>query len=184
MLAIALGLAIAEPHAHSAERSALPVDVQVDLLSKVLPYDKAFSARVEDGLTIGVVFVPKDDVSLLAKDAVVTQLEKYARGARYRVKVVEIPEDLLPKTDGVDILWLCAGVDVPAALVEMQRTRALGVTADEAAVQAGVPLGLLIRGQRPKVGVNRLSAERLGVVFDARLLGLAEIVEGPAISKQ
>lgn len=156
----------------------------MDLLSKVLPYDKAFSERLKNGLTIGVVFVPKDDVSLLAKDAVVTQLEKYARIARYPVTVVEVPEDLLPKTEGVDVLWLCADTNVPAALEEMQRSGALGVTADEAAVEAGVPLGLLIRGQRPRVAVNRASAERLGVVFDARLLGLAEIIEGPAVPKQ
>lgn len=179
MLAIALGLVIAEPRAR-AEQAALPVDVQVDLLSKVLPYDKSYAGRIANGLTIGVVFVPQDDVSLLAKDSVVTQLEKYARIARYPVKVEEIPEDLLSKTDGVDVLWLCAGVSVAVALVEMKRAGALGVTADEAAVEAGVPLGLLVRGQRPRVAVNRASAERLGVVFDARLLGLAEIIEGPA----
>lgn len=154
----------------------------MDLLSKVLPYDKAFTKRVENGLTIGVVFVPKDDVSLLAKDAVVAQLEKYARVARYKVKVVEIPEDLLPTTEGVDVLWLCAGANIAGALEQIQRSGALGVTADEAAVMAGVPLGLLIRGQRPRVAVNRASAERLGVVFDARLLRLAEIIEGPAVT--
>lgn len=176
-----IGLMAMAPRVH-ADPPALPIDVQVDLFSKVLPYDKGFPERKANGLTVAVVFVPKDDASRLAKDSVLSHLQAYARIARHPVKTLEVPEDLLPKTDGIDVVWLCSGVDVEAVLLQLERTGALGVTAEESAVEAGIPLGLLIRGQRPRVAVNLASAERLGVRFDARLLRLAEIVGASDVS--
>lgn len=175
-LAIAVTL-LGSVRAH-AEDGVLPAAVVADLVRKVAPYERGHAKRIEDGFSVAVVFAPESDSSRAEKDLVTRSLEERLAGAR----VIAVPLSILGKEPGVDLIVVCEGIPVQeaASIAAELGVLAIGLRPEHVAVESGLAMGLVARGGKPKILVNMKAAERGRLAIDARLLGLAELVDEPS----
>ena len=162
-----------------ADGAQVPMPIQVAILVKVLSYDHALAARAKEGLTVGVVFSPKVDDSREAKDAFVRAFKEAPRLVGGKpVELVEVPEDLVEAEakKGVDVLYLCGGVDVAKAITLGKELDLVSFAPDRGAVESGVVLGLVPRNGKPKLLINVPASLDAGMRLDPQILGLAELV--------
>lgn len=153
--------------------------IQVAILIKVLAYDHALAPRAKEGLILGVVFAPKSDDSREGKDAFVRAFKEAPRlVAGKAVEIVEVPEDLLEveAKKGVDVLYLCDGIDLTAAIAVGKAHDLVSFAPDRSAVESGVVLGLVPRNGKPKLLINVGASVEAGMRLDPQILGLAELV--------
>ena len=62
----------------SAQAMAVPADLQVPLLLKILTYDRQLEAKAGSDLVIGIVHDPSDRESAKAADEIASTLYKFA----------------------------------------------------------------------------------------------------------
>jgi len=186
-----LALALLAGPARAEE--ALPPRNQALLLLRVLAYDRGLRARVGESATIGVAFRPGDEPSEAARDAMVLALKQAAESfsvAGLPVRITAVPwgkggpAPRLP-TDRLAALYVAPGLEAEAAVIaRATRERlVLTFTPARASVDAGLSIGLLYRGTKAGLVVNRSGVRAEGADLDSALLAIAEVVEGGAIPR-
>jgi hypothetical protein len=188
-LAAAL-LAVALLAGHARAEEALPARNQALLLLRVLAYDRALRGRAGEAATIGVAFRPGDGPSESARDAMVLELKRAAESfsvAGLPVRIVAIPwarggpAPHLP-ADRLVALYVAPGLEAEAAAIarETRARQVLTFTMLRPSVEAGLSVGLVNRGSRAGLLLNRTAARAEGADLDSALLAIAEVVEGSA----
>lgn len=168
-----------------AQEMALPPETQVSLLTRVLPFDRQFRARVGDELVIGVIYQRRYRESLNASSAVEEALNGHTRidGLPVRVVRIELTDVALLsesiETSDIDVLYVAPlRAQSLARITAITRTlRVLTFTGVPTYVDDGVAVGVTIRGQRPQILINLEAATAEGAHFSSELLKLARIVE-------
>jgi hypothetical protein len=75
-------------------------------------------------------------------------------------------------------IYLAEGVKPDAEILQLAtRHRALTVAAGREAAESGATLAFVLKGDRVGLAVNRTSAEREQVRFDAALLRMADVLD-------
>ncbi len=167
-----------------AAGQALPADIQVSLLSKILTFDRRLE-RYGPDLTLGILYQPSIPESVRLARAVSDAarrirpddptskplrpvLTPYASDAELRAQIQQ---------QGIEILYIAPLRAVPLRrlLEQAHEAGVLTVSADPDLIQAGVAVGLEDRGPHPGVSIGLGSARRAGSDFDSRLLRLAHV---------
>ena len=73
----ALALALL-PRPGRGQGMAIPAEMQMTLIFKILTYDRQFEAKAGSDLIIGIVYDPSDPASRAATDEVVSTLYKFS----------------------------------------------------------------------------------------------------------
>jgi hypothetical protein len=184
---LALGLALAAALPSLAQDMALAPDRQIQLLLKVLTYDRRFAEKAGGALNVGIVYSPSDAESAKAAEEISSVLYKmqdktvkqlplnyflveYSTGANLESAV---------KSRKISLLYMAPGTS--RAVSEVTRVaRALGVTTATGVpdyVRRGVSVGIGVRQDKPEILIN-LPASRLeGCEFDASLLRIATVIK-------
>jgi hypothetical protein len=160
---------------------------QAALLLRVLPYDRNFPNRVEDTLTIAVVYRERNlksetygiDVAMALKD-----LARTVRPRNVPVRVVSIgyssPEEFeaIIGQHRTAALYLCPGLnDVMESISETaRRYKVLSFSGREADIRESASVGLLRRGTRPALLVNLRTSLAEGADLEPELLALSEVI--------
>lgn len=176
--AVAIG-ATAFP-ARAAEQ--VPAPLQVAILVKVLVYDRTIATRSRDGLKLGVVFDPDLESSTKARDEFIKAFNETPRkvGDKIVIELVQITQSKLAEEAGkLDILYVADGADVTKVVEVAKKEHLITFASDRGAVEDGVVLGLVPRGDKPKLLINVGASVASGMELDPQVLRLAELVRSP-----
>jgi hypothetical protein len=180
-----LGLGLAAGSAR-AESMAVPAELQVKLIFKVLTYDRQLEARSGGDLVVGIVHDPRDRDASLAADQVASNLYKFrdktVKSLPIRYFLIEYtgPRDLegFVRQKGVNLLYLTPGsAKFVCEVVRISRAqRVTTVTGVPEYVRQGVSVGIGSRQDRPQLLVNLPGSRAEGSEFDASFLRLATVI--------
>lgn len=167
-----------------AEDVVAPVDLQLNLLSKIVTYDRNFERHGLD-VVVGVVYQKRFRTSLEMKDQVLEAAKKIdlkmLNEKPCRLVTIDVESQKLEtavEQDSVDILILTQLrafdlKDVTSLCREREITSFSLLSKD---VHQGVALGVGIKGERPEILINNSAARAEGADFSSNLLKLSTIV--------
>jgi uncharacterized protein DUF4154 len=166
-----------------AQTMTVEADRQVQILMKVLTYDRQFEAKAGPMLTIGIVYVAADPDSVKAADQIGTTLKGYSdkpiKKIPFTFKMIEYTTpaavEQKVKAEGIDLLYVAPGntknlVDLIRISQQHKITTATGVLDY---VGKGVAIGVGIERDKPRIHINVASSKSEGSEFDASLLQIA-----------
>lgn len=170
-----------------AEDERLPVKLRVAILFKALSYDQNLEKRCGGELRIGVIGLESDTGSM---EIVRETVDEIRANAIHRVNGLPIHVEALGidrvaavkaavEQKNLNALYLGPGLagKMPGILRFARREKILVMSGEPGHVQAGVALGVVQRGRKPKIQIRTGAAKAQGAVFDARLLRLGEIIK-------
>lgn len=186
MLGVSLAMLLSHGSAVEAQEVAVPVDVQVPLMAKILGFDRKLDEHSKDDVVLGVLYQGRfrmsvsvaqevqDAVKRLAPDAVV--------GRRMRSVAIDLDEtpDLgaTLTRHGVTVLYVTPlrAADLAAISVTSRTAGVTTMTGVPSYVETGLAIGIGMRGTRPEIVINLVASRAEGADLNAQLLKLARIV--------
>ncbi|HEV8132322.1 MAG TPA: YfiR family protein [Acidobacteriota bacterium] len=169
----------------AADEMAVPADLQVPLILKVLTYDRNFEERAQNELKIGIVYTG-NAASLKAKNEVMGVLEKFSgktiRKLPIKYVLVEFTSqrdlESATKTLHMNVLYIAPGnaQNLDALLKVSQANQIITTTGVPTYVDQGVAVGIGIRQDKPQILINLGGSKREGSEFDASLLRIASVI--------
>jgi hypothetical protein len=172
--------------ATAAEVMAVPMDLQVPLILKILVYDRNFGEREQSAVNIGVVYVPGDPASLRARDELMRALDrvsdKTVKGLPIRYTSLEFTSDtdveaaVLARR--ISVLYIAPGNGANLEQLRRlsERNQVMTVTGIPDYVNRGAAVGIGLRQDKPEILINLASARSAGGEFDASLLRIARVI--------
>jgi hypothetical protein len=169
----------------SAQDMAVPVDVQVPLLAKILGFDRTLPGGPSDEVVLGVLFQGKyrtsANVAAEVRDAI--NRSQQSIGGR-PVRMVGIDLDETPNLEAsltrlhVTVLYVTPlrAIDLQALTTTTRASRIPTVTGVPEYVETGLGIGIGIKGERPEIVINLGASRAEGADLNAQLLKLARIV--------
>jgi hypothetical protein len=184
---VALAIPLAAGLRTAAQDTTLAPDRLVQLLLKVLTYDRRFAEKAGGALNVGIVYSPSDAASAKATEEISSALfkmkDKTVKQVPLQYFLVEYSTgtnlESAVKSRKISLLYVAPGT--ARAVPEVIRVaRALGVTTATAVpdyVRKGIAVGIGVRQDKPEILIN-LPASRLeGCEFDASLLRIATVIK-------
>jgi hypothetical protein len=180
---VALALFVGAPASAAAQEMAVPVDLQIPLLIKILSFDRNLGDRT---VVLGVLYQRKyrasANVANEVRDAV-KRLPRESAGGR-PVRAVPIDLDDTPslasalERHGVTVLYVAPlrSADLRALAAATRSSQVITVTGVPAYVETGLAIGVGVRGERPEIVINLVASRAEGADLGAQLLKLARIV--------
>lgn len=168
-----------------AEDLIVPARVQAALVGKVASFDRNFSARVKERVTIAVVSKSSNSDSERAAAQLLGAFREVG-------PIASLPHEELrvPWTDAHSLAALCAerkvaivyltpGFDkeTVAIVKALEVSRVLTVAGTLSYIKEGLVLGFDLVSGRPKLVINLASAKRQGIAFDSSFLAIARVVQ-------
>lgn len=163
-----------------AEADEVPATLQVAILVKVLVYDRTLATRARDGLRLAVIFDPASDSSRRSRDEFVKAFNETPRTiAGKQIELLELAEEKLEASaPNIDIVYVSGGSDIGKVVALAKKHHMITFASSRDAVEAGVVLGLVPRGDKPKLLINVGASVASGMELDPQVLRLAELVRG------
>jgi hypothetical protein len=171
----------------NAQDMMVPIDIQVPLFLKILSFDRNFTARAGDEVVVGVVYQKKFRNSVNVKDEVMDVITKSPIKDIQNIPVRFVPVEL-EEGSVLDSVFTAGELDI----IYVTPLRALGmdvitrwsrqlhittITGVEDYVEAGLAVGIGIKGDKPQIIINLPAAREEGMNFTSQLLKLARILE-------
>lgn len=178
-----LPLVLLLPLPSVAQTMTVEADRQVQILLKVLTYDRQFEAKAGQRLKIGIVYVSSDDASRKAADEIGTTLKSYADKPIKKIPFSFVmiayttpgAVEQTIKAEGIGLLYVAPGntkhlADLVRISQQHKITTATGVLDY---VTKGIAIGVGIERDKPRIHINLASCKSEGSEFDASLLQIA-----------
>jgi hypothetical protein len=177
-----MGLALAT----TSIAADLAANNQAVFLLRVLAYDRNLRSRAGDTVNIAVVFRDGNDMSVGAKNDLLSGLDKLGD-----VRVSDLPfrATPVPFTSPGDLdnvigstraaaVYVCPGLEGSVGpITDVTRRRsALTFSGVESMVRASLSVGLVARSGKPAILVNLAASKAEGADLDPALLRLAEVL--------
>jgi uncharacterized protein DUF4154 len=173
--------------AQEADQMAVPAELQVPLLLKVLTYDRNFESKTRVELTVGIVYEPGDPASVKAKNEVADMLGSVAGKTvkKLRIKYVLLenrgrPSELeaAARSQGVSLFYLAPGLRNLDELIRFSQANHITTTTGvRRYVERGVAVGIGLRQDKPEILINLPASRSEGSEFDASLLRIATVMK-------
>jgi hypothetical protein len=176
-------LALCTPRLSDAQASAVPAELQAELLSKLASYDRKFAARAGDTVRVLILVKPdspKSQVSAAEMRGALAQLERIG-GLPHIEGIVpyQDPDAVASRcrSEHVAVVYLTPGFDddIPRLAAALNGVDVLTLAAVPDYVPQGVVLGFDIESGRPKLLINLEQAKRQNVNFPADVLRLMRV---------
>lgn len=170
----------------SAVEMEVPIEIQIPLFLKILPFDRNLKNRVGDEIVLGIVYQEKFRKSLNVK----TQLENFLEKSKEN-KIDDVPfryvlinlsrlsefKAILAR-EKVDIVYI---TPLRAIAVEtlVSHCRSMGITSltgVPAYCELGIAISIGTKGESPIIIINLPGARSEGADFSSRLLKLARVI--------
>ncbi len=168
-----------------ADEMAVPADLQVPLILKVLTYDRNFDEKAQNELKIGIVYTG-NAASQKAKNEVIGVLEKFSGKTIRKLPIKYLPIEFTSqrdlensaKTNRMNVLYIAPGnaQNLDVLLKVSQANQIITTTGVPTYVDQGVAVGIGIRQDKPQILINLGSSKKEGSEFDASLLRIASVI--------
>lgn len=169
----------------ASQEMKVPMDLQVQLLMKILSFDRNLKTRVGTELVIGIIYQSKFSFSYNAKEEFLASVNRLPQKEIESIPIRVVPINIEDETkiDGailnndVDILYLTplSTVDVNKISEICQAKKILTIAGIPDYVESGIAVSLGIKGTKPKIIINLPAAQAEGSDFSSRLLNLADV---------
>lgn len=171
------------PRAGHAEETAVPAELQAELIAKLTAYDRNFPARAGDAVRILVVVKPGDVRSKLSAAAMQLAFSRLDRigGLPHQEKIVqyETADGLakLCRANRAAVVYITPGFDagVEDIRTSLRGVDVLSVAAVAEYVPRGVVLGFELLSGKPRISLNLEQAKQQNVNFKADALSLMKV---------
>ncbi len=162
-----------------ARAAEVPVGTQVELLAKILSYDRNLESRVDGALRVMVL--ERVGSTSTGLDS---QLEAMGKEMGYPVQISHVElqdaESLAKACDSgePDIALVTDGLGQSVAMVAsvLANRDVVSVSLDPDDVKSGIVIGFDLIESRPKILINLPQARKQNVDFSASLLTLAQVI--------
>ena len=164
----------------------VPIDVQVELISKILTFNRSLSPRNGDTIVVAIlyqkIFRPSNTTKTDFLNFTDSGKLRVFGGLPYRVLALEITSTLreIASTmlDLIDVLYVTPlrSVDMNDLKTMTRRKQILTVTGVPEYVEEGLALGIDMKGQKPQILINLPAAKAEGADFSSGLLNLARVI--------
>jgi hypothetical protein len=180
---LALAAFLTSESAQSDELT-VPIDLQVDLLDRVVRFERNYAAR--GGAPALVVLVAKvsETASVRAAALASASITKIgnlgARRASVTTHSFSSPAVLRSACHDADVVYLMPGfsrAELQAIALTFAESSVLTVGVSSADVESGAALGFELEGSKPRIVVNLRQARTQRLDFNAQLLRLARVLQ-------
>ena len=185
--AIAILLCTLFPYEHRAQAksSTAPSVVQAQIITRILPYDRAFEQKVKREVVIVLVQRPDDPESASAVQQMQNALkdvgEVRGRALKVRVLSYSTPSALAAslRGEGAHVAYIAPGLlrEVPLIAQALAGSGVLSFAANEPCVPEGIVLGVEIADGKPRMSINLRQARTQKIEFPAAILKLAKVYQ-------
>jgi hypothetical protein len=181
----ALGLVLLGTRADAAEEPAVPPRIQVELLTKVVAYDRNFVSRANGRVRIFILTKSRRSESVRVAAQMQSALSSLATVANlpHEERIVEYtgagPLAEVCKSQHPTIVIVTPGFadDISSLRAALTGADVLTVSCVADYVQYGVVLGFDLVSSKPKMLLNLLQARRQHVAFSPDVLRLMRVYE-------
>lgn len=162
--------------------TTVPVDLQIDLLRKIVKFERGFSGRVGGQVKVVVVVGGSDGertASQLGKalENVPDFAGKPAKVIVYKYTAAPALKSLVA-SEGAQVVYLTPGLEAELATIAsvFEGVPTITVTTDGDQVEKGAVLGFELASARPKIVLNLAQAKKQGLDFSSDLFRLARLI--------
>ncbi len=167
-------------------QATVPPDLQASIIARMLGYDRALKARVGPGVEVGVVFKASDAASSKVQADIVKAFKALEMPKVQGLPITCVAHAFKDATslgdwasrDSIDVLYITPGLDAEMdAIRGVARDKKLvTISPVRALVEHGLALGVVIKGDTPRILVNMPVAQTAGMDLDPKLLQLSEVI--------
>jgi len=169
-----------------AQEIQVPIRMQVPIFLKILAFDRHLKEKAGDEVVLCVLYQQKYMRSNMAKDEIVSELEKLGdlriQGLPVRYVALNFKDrgSLEKAVDemGIDVFYVTPlrAVELSEITAVARKKKVLTFSTIPEYVESGLSVGLGVRGEKPRIVVNLRAAEAEGAAFSSRLLRLAHTI--------
>lgn len=166
-----------------AEQPTAPAAVQAEILTRILPYERAFESRVKGRVVVALVQKPGDaesassvqqmrkalsDIGTVRNHPLSTVVLTYAGAAKLSADC---------RSEGANVVFLSPGMAGETGAIGNSLTGSgiLSFAAVEFYVPGGIVLGVAVVDGKPRISINLAQAKAQAVEFPASILKLAKV---------
>jgi hypothetical protein len=167
-----------------ADELSVPIELQVNLLDRVVRFERNYAARGDAPALVVVVTKGDETASLRAAalaSAAITKIRSLgARPASVATHRFSSPAALRSASHNVDLVYLMPGfnrADLQAIAASFVDSSVLTVSVSSADAENGVALAFELEGSKPRIVVNLRQARTQRLDFNAQLLRLARVLQ-------
>ena len=174
------------PPTFSAQEVRVPIEVQFELFSKILIFDRNLQSRVDGEIVFGIVYQSHYRPSVEAAETLRDLLHRIPgeglAGLPVRTVMIDleksIPLDQAIEINGLNILYVppLRAFDVKTISTISRARKILTLTGVPAYSHSDLSVSVDSLGGRPQVLVNLTAATAEGCDFSSKLLNLATVV--------
>jgi hypothetical protein len=184
LVAAAAALVTADPAFATAEDPRVPIELQVELLTRIVRYERTYMAETTPARVV-VVTRSRDLLSSRAGAELVARIRREERvgGRAVSVSLHEFTSaralGAAVDRDAIDIVYLTPGLggEVAAIAAALDGRNVLTVAAVGGDVDRGAVVGFELVSSRPRIAVNLTRARAQRLRFNAQFLRLVRVVE-------
>jgi hypothetical protein len=183
-VAVAALLLVSTVPTAGAEDSAVPVELQVELLARIVRYERTYMARTDSARVLVVVRRASIDSARAGAEFMAhvrRQRELGGRAVQPSVHEFTTARALgdAAARDRIDIVYLAPGLgsEVPAIASAFAGRNVLTVAATGRDVDRGAVVGFELASSRPRIAINLSTARAQRLRFNAQFLRIARVVE-------
>lgn len=168
----------------SYAETSVPIELQVELLRKLVQFERGFGARCGADVRLLIVVRESNPASARASAQLQAAIERAhdMLGRPIKASVHNYTSATALKkaslAAGAQIVFLTPGfeADLPAITSAFEGQPTLTVSTDGDQVARGVVLGFELVSSKPKITLNLGQARRQGLDFNAELFRLARVI--------
>jgi hypothetical protein len=176
LLAVAMG---------ARAETTVPIELQVDLMQRVLRFERGLPGRAGAQLNLAVVSRPGNAASEKTAAQLLKALEKVTELAGKPLKVIALPYagagalKQAVASQGIQLVYLAPGFESELAAIAgaFEGVTTITLSTDGDQVDAGVVVGFELVSARPHIALNLGQAKKQGLDFNSDLFRLARVVK-------
>jgi hypothetical protein len=186
MKKVVLAVLVAFSATPTAAQPSIPAELQASILTRMLAYDRTLKSRAGTSVGIGIVFKANDKESAQSQQEMVAAFKavepQTIAGLPMTVSAqpYKDAEDLAAwiGKEGLDVLYVAPGLGsgVEAIRNICQQKKIVSMSPVRAFVEQGLAIGLVLKGESPRIVVNRAVAEASGMELDSKLLYISDLI--------
>lgn len=162
------------------------MEQQFPLLLKILIFDRNLETKVGDEIVVGILYQERFRRSLSVKDDFINSTNNSTKKSVNNIPFRTVSIDI--ESNDLETVVMSRKIDLfyvtPLRAFAMDKItnlsrskRIMTLTGVPEYVEAGVSVGIGLKGGRPNILINLEAAKAEGVDFSSRLLRLAQIIE-------
>jgi hypothetical protein len=170
----------------AASAQVVPPDLQATILVRMLGYDRSLKPRAGNVVGLGIVYKASDKASTQTYNDMLRAFKSIesqtVQGMPIKISSLAYKDatglaEWMIK-DGVVALYIAPGLgpELDAIRSVCQQKKIVSMSPVRVFVEQGVAVGVVVKGDSPRLLVNLTAAESLGMDLDSKLLQLADIV--------